>query len=250
MYRVGGARGLDPMGTLNVPVANCVGPAVADGRLVVRTLDAICCYELRKEQAAVAADHAKLLAAALGADERLAAAATVACAAAPHAVEPLVRATLEDALGKKDAARFARVADMAAALGTNGTALVVEQLVAALGGRAKEAAMAACSFSSRAWPVVTQESLRTRLLHALAGAAKGSDAGVAKAALSTLGGFGPEADSVAEELKTGVDPDLTSDVAAAVKKIYAAEQDTGRDGKPKQPDRSKEVEIPVPSLDL
>jgi hypothetical protein len=55
MYRVGGDPGLELPGTLNIPVANCVAPAAADGRLVVRTLNAVCCYELRREHAPDAA---------------------------------------------------------------------------------------------------------------------------------------------------------------------------------------------------
>jgi hypothetical protein len=253
MYRVGGASGLEPMGILNLPVANCVSPAVADGRLIVRTLDAVYCYELRKDFASAgpAPDMPLLVETALSADEGLAAAALAACVTYADAAIPALSPAVERELRARNVPRFVGLAAVAAALGTNAVSPLVELLASSAGGRSREPAALACSLLPKVWPQVSLESWRSRLLKVLVNAAKSLDRDVASAALRALGELGPAAAAVEEELQTGVAYDLADELAAALAKIQAKRQDAA--GKPTdapKPTKPATPEITLPTLDL
>ena len=223
MYRLGGQAGLETLGpVLNVPICNCTSPAVADGRLVVRTLDSIYCYDLRKTAGIAKPDMAQLAAALRSGDDLLVSAATsIYASLGAAAVSPLCKA-LTDSLKANDMPLFEKTSDILIKSGTKGVSGLAGLLTKMLAATKQDDIVLACDLTARVWPKLPDGAPKVGLLTPLGKLATGHDKTVGRAALRVLGGFGEAAAAVAPYLRANADLGLLTETKAVLKKIEGA----------------------------
>ena len=213
MYGLGGEAGLETLGpVLNVPICNCTSPAVADGRIVVRTLDSIYCYDLRKTTGISNRDMELLATALRSGDSLLSSAATrVYASFGPAAVKPLC-AEQNTALKTNNMPLFDKITDMLLGAGTEGASGLTELLTRTLAAKKQDERVLACDLMARIWPKLPTDDSKAGLLNSLAKFATGHDKIVGRAALQVLGGFGEAAAAVPPHLRTNADLSLLTEL--------------------------------------
>ena len=166
--------------------ANSTTPAIADGRLFLRSRDGLLCYDLRKSPARPDAPVAKLIRAAKGRDVRLAAAALVALARLGEAAAADLAAALDEARRTGNATLFGLLGSAVWKMGPQARQAAVPVLLKAVAGGSARLLAPAVRL------LLSGEATARAVVPALAGLLKGQDRRLWEQAAEAMVAAGPD----------------------------------------------------------